>query len=77
MRDQGFFGPSDPTDGSAVAEGARAVTIARGTSDPASVVAGWLADPGDRAAILDCSLTSVGIGTADGDTGPWWTALLA
>jgi uncharacterized protein YkwD len=77
MRDRGFFGLTDPVEGSVLDRGARAATVARGSADPATVVAGWLADPADSAAILDCTLTSVGIGTADGDAGPWWTQLLA
>jgi uncharacterized protein YkwD len=77
MRDRGFFGLVDPVDGSVLDRGARAATIAQGSSDPATVVAGWLADPADQAAIADCSLTSVGVGTASGDGGSWWTQLLA
>jgi uncharacterized protein YkwD len=50
--------------------------VARGTADPAAVVAGWLADPKARAAILDCGRESIGVGVADGDGGPWWTQLL-
>lgn len=77
MRDRDYFGLTDPVDGSVLDEGARAAAIARGSSDPASVVAGWMADSQYRSALLDCALTTVGIGTADGDGGPWWTALIA
>jgi len=77
MRDRDYFGLTDPVDGSVLDEGARAAAIARGDSDAANVLAGWMADHDERSAILDCDLTTVGIGTADGDGGPWWTALLA
>jgi uncharacterized protein YkwD len=77
MRDRDYFGLTDPVGGSVLDDGARAAMIARGSADPGHVLAGWLADPTDEAAILDCRLTSVGIGTADGDTGPFWTQLLA
>lgn len=77
MRDRDYFGLTDPVDGSVLGDGTRAAMIARGSADPAHVLAGWLTDPTDEAAILDCRLTSVGIGTADGDDGPFWTQLLA
>ena len=51
--------------------------VAHGTSDPASVVEGWLADPTDKAALLDCTPTAAGLGIATGGNGgPWWTLLL-
>jgi hypothetical protein len=50
--------------------------VAQGTQSPGDVVSGWLAE-GDAAAIRDCSLTAVGIGRVGGDSGPWWTVLLA
>lgn len=51
--------------------------VARGTSAPAAVVARWLADPTDRAALLDCTRTAAGLGIATGGNGgPWWTLLL-
>jgi uncharacterized protein YkwD len=77
MRDRGFLSLDDPVNGSVLDHGARAGMIAQGTSDPAAVVAGWLADDTDRAAILDCGLESMGVGVADGPGGPWWTQLLA
>lgn len=75
MRDRGFFSLDDPVNGSVLDHGARAGMIAQGTSDPAAVVAGWLADDTDQAAILDCGLESMGVGVADGPGGPWWTQL--
>ena len=77
MRDRGSLGHDDPDGGSLSDLGGRAVAVARGDADPAAVVEGWLADPTDRAALLDCGLRSIGVGTADGDGGPWWTAVLA
>jgi uncharacterized protein YkwD len=77
MRDRGFLSLDDPINGSVLDHGARAGMVAQGTSDPAAVVAGWLADATDRAAILDCGLDSMGVGVADGAGGPWWTQLLA
>jgi uncharacterized protein YkwD len=53
-------------------DGDRPSLVAGGASDPAAVVAGWLADPEDAAALLDCTLSSVGVADADG----WWTLLL-
>jgi uncharacterized protein YkwD len=51
--------------------------VAHSTSDPASVVEGWLADPTDKAALLDCTPTAAGLGIATGGNGgPWWTLLL-
>ncbi|MGZ4606219.1 MAG: CAP domain-containing protein, partial [Blastococcus sp.] len=70
MRDRGSLGLDD-------LDGVRAAAVAGGNADPADVVAGWLADPTDRAALLDCDLHTMGVGTADGDGGPWWTAVLA
>ena len=77
MRDRGSLGHDDADGGSLSDLGGRAVAVARGDSDPAAVVEGWLTDPTDRAALLDCGLRSIGVGTADGDGGPWWTAVLA
>ena len=32
---------------------------------------------GHRANILNCGLTRLGVGIADGPGGPWWTQLFA
>lgn len=77
MRDQDFFGLQDPAGHSPLDAGARAAWIAQGTPAPADVLGAWLADPEVRATILDCGFSSVGIGRARGDGGPWWTLLLA
>jgi uncharacterized protein YkwD len=83
MRSRGFFDHVDP-DGvgpfdRAEAAGltARAENIARGQQDAAGVMADWMSSPGHRATILNCTLTSVGIGVAEGSGGPWWTQLFA
>ena len=83
MRDRGFFSHTNP-DGldpfaRAAAAGldARAENIAYGQPDPASVMDSWMNSPGHRANILDCSLTRLGVGMAEGAGGPWWTQLFA
>ena len=83
MRSRAFFDHVDP-DGvgpfdRAEAAGltARAENIARGQQDAAGVMAAWMSSPGHRASILNCTLTSVGIGVVEGSGGPWWTQLFA
>ncbi|WP_040339092.1 CAP domain-containing protein, partial [Candidatus Blastococcus massiliensis] len=81
MRDRGYFdhvslsglSPFDRADAAGVS--ARAENIARGQADPAAVMESWMNSPGHRANILDCSLTRLGVGIADGGGGPWWTQL--
>ena len=83
MRDRAFFDhveprrarPVRPRGGSG--PDGRAENIARGQPDAAGVMAAWMNSPGHRADILDCTLTSVGIGVAEGSGGPWWTQLFA
>jgi uncharacterized protein YkwD len=53
-----------------------AAAVAAGRPDAGAVVNAWLADGTDRAALLDCSLDTAGVGVADADGGPWWTLLL-
>lgn len=67
MRDAGTLGPLDGADG----------VVATGSTDLESVVQAWLADAGDRAALLDCSATTLGAGVANGSGGPWYTVALA
>ena len=82
MRDRGFFAHTDP-DGRSPFDraaatgvgGARAENIARGQADADAVMAAWMSSPGHRANILDCSLTRLGVGVAQGAGGPWWTQL--
>lgn len=83
MRDRSFFdhvnlaglSPFDRAD--AAGASARAENIARGQADAAAVMHSWMASPGHRANILDCSLTRLGVGIADGGGGPWWTQLFS
>ncbi|SDE29165.1 Uncharacterized conserved protein YkwD, contains CAP (CSP/antigen 5/PR1) domain [Blastococcus fimeti] len=81
MRDRGYFdhtnlaGQSPFDRASAAGVSARAENIARGQSDPAAVMTAWMNSPGHRANILDCSLSRLGVGIADGGGGPWWTQL--
>ncbi|WP_231974000.1 CAP domain-containing protein [Pseudonocardia sp. HH130630-07] len=46
-----------------------AENIAQGQPDAASVVAAWMDSPGHRRNILDCSLSTIGVGLSDG----YWT----
>jgi|GEM_PF-1529945 len=52
---------------------AAAENIAAGQTTPALVLAGWMASPGHRANILNCSLAQIGIGYATGGSyGFYW-----
>ncbi|TFV65617.1 CAP domain-containing protein [Blastococcus sp. CT_GayMR20] len=81
MRDRGFFDHVnldglDPFDrASAAGVNARAENIAYGQADAAEVMTAWMNSSGHRANILNCSLTSLGVGVVDGSGGPWWTQL--
>ncbi|RBY93354.1 CAP domain-containing protein [Blastococcus sp. TF02A-30] len=81
MRDRGFFAHTnlsglDPFDRARAAGlSARAENIAQGQPDAAAVMDAWMNSSGHRANILDCSLTRLGVGIADGGGGPWWTQL--
>jgi uncharacterized protein YkwD len=83
MRDRGFFDHTnpdglDPFDRAARAGlSARAENIAYGQPDAAAVMESWMNSPGHRANILNCSLTRLGVGMAEGAGGPWWTQLFA
>jgi uncharacterized protein YkwD len=83
MRDRDFFDDVNPDqlDPFDRAERAgidvRAESIAHGQPDAAAVVESWMRRSGDRENILDCSLTRLGVGMAEGHGGPWWTQLLA
>ena len=83
MRDRGFFdhvnlaglSPFDRAEAAGLS--ARAENIARGQADAAAVMDAWMSSPGHRSNILDCGLTRLGVGIADGGSGPWWTQLFA
>ncbi len=82
MRDRRFFDHTNP-DGldpfaRARAAGisyARAENIAYGQPDAAAVMTAWMNSAGHRQNILNCSLTTLGVGVAQGAGGPWWTQL--
>ncbi|CCG05032.1 CAP domain-containing protein [Blastococcus saxobsidens] len=81
MRDRGFFDhvnldgqdPFDRADRAGLV--ARAENIARGQADATAVMTSWMNSPGHRKNILDCGLTRLGVGIAEGPGGPWWTQL--
>jgi uncharacterized protein YkwD len=82
MRDRDYFSHTSPEGLSPFdrAEQAgvgysRAENIAFGQADAAAVMEAWLKSPGHRANILDCELTKLGVGVAEGAGGPWWTQL--
>ncbi|MDO5092887.1 MAG: CAP domain-containing protein [Propionibacteriaceae bacterium] len=50
-----------------------AENIAMGYPDAQAVVTGWMNSDGHRANILNCSLTTMGLGTADSAQGVYWT----
>jgi uncharacterized protein YkwD len=83
MRDSGYFDHTnraglDPFDrAEAAGLSARAENIARGQDDAAAVMNSWMNSSGHRANILNCSLTKLGVGVAEGSGGPWWTQLFA
>jgi len=76
MRKDGALGLLTADGGSVLDLGARAASVANGPTDADSVVDRWLAGA-DAVAILDCSMSSVGVGIDRGTSGPWWTLLLA
>ncbi|MCW2578792.1 MAG: hypothetical protein JWR82_393 [Blastococcus sp.] len=81
MRDREFFDhvnlegldPFDRADRAGVP--ALAENIARGQVDAADAMTSWMDSPGHRANIVDCRLTRLGVGVAQGGGGPWWTQL--
>ncbi|MFF7779537.1 CAP domain-containing protein [Streptomyces tanashiensis] len=80
MAARGFFDHTDPDGDTPWARAEQAgVTgmggenIARGQVDAAAVMASWMNSDGHRANILNCDFTTLGVGVAFGDGGPWWT----
>ncbi|MGY1802137.1 CAP domain-containing protein [Blastococcus sp. SYSU D00922] len=81
MRDRGFFDhvnldgldPFDRAERAGLT--ARAENIAWGQRSAAEVMDSWMNSPGHRANILNCGLTRLGVGVAEGSGGPWWTQL--
>ncbi len=67
-------GVSPEARGEAAGATVAAENIAAGYSTAAEVMAGWMSSEGHRGNILNCSLTSVGIGVAHGGSyGTMWT----
>ena len=83
MRDRHFFDHVNPDNLDPFERAARAgleahaENIAYGQPDPAAVMDAWMNSAGHRANILDCDLTRLGVGVAEGAGGPWWTQLFA
>ncbi|MFC4057745.1 CAP domain-containing protein [Planomonospora corallina] len=50
-----------------------AENIGRGYTSAKEAVEGWMANPGHRRNILNCTLKATGVGVVDGPGGPWWT----
>ena len=82
MRDRDYFSHTSPEGLSpfdraerAGIDYSRAENIAFGQADATAVMEAWLESPGHRANILDCELTKLGVGVAEGPGGPWWTQL--
>ncbi|MGY1692233.1 CAP domain-containing protein [Geodermatophilus sp. SYSU D01105] len=82
MRDRDYFSHTTPEGLSpfdraeqAGVDHARAENIAYGQPDAAAVMEDWMNSSGHRANILDCELTTLGVGVAEGPGGPWWTQL--
>jgi uncharacterized protein YkwD len=82
MRDRDYFSHTSPEGLSpfdraeqAGVDYSRAENIAFDQSDAAAVMEAWLESPGHRENILDCDLTRLGVGVAEGPGGPWWTQL--
>jgi uncharacterized protein YkwD len=50
-----------------------AENIAVGQQTPQQVFDAWMASPGHRANILNCSSKAIGVGVQFGPNGPWWT----
>ncbi|MFH8726755.1 CAP domain-containing protein [Streptomyces termitum] len=80
MAARGFFGHTDPS-GTTPWDRARAAgvtglgaeNIARGQVDAAAAMVSWMNGDQNRANIMNCSFTSLGVGVQFGDGGPWWT----
>jgi len=79
MRDRHFFDHVNPDGLDPFQRAAKAgivlhaENIAYGQPDPAAVMDAWMNSSGHRANILDCDLTRLGVGVAEGVGGPWWT----
>ncbi|TFV59031.1 CAP domain-containing protein [Geodermatophilus sp. DF01-2] len=82
MRDRDYFSHTSPEGLSpfdraeqAGVDYSRAENIAYGQAGADAVMQAWMDSPGHRENILDCELTKLGVGVAEGPGGPWWTQL--
>ncbi|WP_435058674.1 CAP domain-containing protein [Streptomyces sp. bgisy060] len=80
MATRNFFDHTDPDGDTPWARAEQAgitgmggENIARGQVDAAAVMASWMNSDGHRANIMNCDFTTLGVGVAFGDGGPWWT----
>ena len=76
-RGAGGDDPGDRITAAGFAWSAWAENIARGRPTPSAVVDGWMNSQGHRANILNCRLTTIGVGVVRGAGGPWWTQVFA
>jgi hypothetical protein len=54
-----------------------AAVVSSGQPDAESVVSAWLGDATDKATLLDCGLTSAGLGKLHAAGDMWWTLFLS
>ncbi|MFJ9810296.1 sigma-70 family RNA polymerase sigma factor [Streptomyces sp. NPDC101158] len=81
-RSYGHSGPDGTDPGTRMTAGgyswsAWAENLARGQSDPSSVVADWMADAPHRANMLDCRYRDTGVAAVSGPDGTVWIQELA
>ncbi|MFG3346131.1 sigma-70 family RNA polymerase sigma factor [Streptomyces sp. NPDC048018] len=81
-RSYGHRGPDGTDPGTRMTAGgytwsAWAENLARGQSDPSSVVADWMADAPHRANMLDCRYRDTGVAAVSGPDGTVWVQELA
>lgn len=83
MRDKNYFSHTSPTYGSPfdmlkaynVSYRAAGENIAKGQQSAQQVVQSWMNSSGHRQNILSPNYTHIGVGYADGGTGPYWTQM--
>lgn len=83
MRDKNYFSHTSPTYGSPfdmlkaynVSYRAAGENIAKGQRSAQQVVQSWMNSSGHRQNILSPNYTHIGVGYADGGTGPYWTQM--
>lgn len=83
MRDKNYFSHTSPTYGSPfdmlkaynISYRAAGENIAKGQRSAQQVVQSWMNSSGHRQNILSPNYTHIGVGYADGGTGPYWTQM--